>query len=107
SPYKEHPVNTQRNTQGRGGRSATVAEQAEQIYQAYPIKVGRKKALEAITKALKECPFEQLLESVQEFAAAVDGTPDRSKIKHPATWFNQGCWDDDRSVWPTIGRDRR
>jgi len=69
-------------------------EMAENIYQAYPVKKGRKAAIKSILKSLKEIEYETLLEHVQNFAKSVKGK-DQQYIKYPATWFNQGCWDDE------------
>jgi len=66
--------------------------QAEQIYQAYPLKKGKKTAIKAILKALKEKTVEELLQAVTRYALEMKGS---EYIKHPATWFNAGCWDDE------------
>ena len=72
--------------------------QAEIIYQAYPRKVGARKAKQKIRKTLEEVPFEELLIKVQLFARCVEGQ-DRQFIPHPETWFNQGRWQDDPEEW--------
>lgn len=68
------------------------------IYAAYPKHVAKEAALKAIARALKRISFDELLISVQAFALAVDGS-DKDLLPHPATWFNSGCWMDDRSTW--------
>lgn len=83
----------------------------ESIYKAYPKKVAKAAALTAIKKALKELaadgtddPVAYLLEAVSEYAksrSVKEG--DRQFIKHPSTWFNQACYEDDRSEWEVIG----
>lgn len=65
---------------------------AEQIYQAYPLKKGKKTAIKAILKALKEKTVEELLQAVAKYSLEMKGS---EYIKHPATWFNAGCWDDE------------
>lgn len=74
---------------------------AEEIYKLYPKKVGRGIALKAIRRAMNKVPYEKLLESVREYSAAVARWPEQEKqfVPFPATWFNQGRWDDDRSNW--------
>lgn len=77
------------------------------IYEAYPRKVKPLKAKESIRKAIQkkaessgisELDASQLiLLAVQEYAASPVG---QSKFAlHPTTWFNQGCYDDDRTEW--------
>ncbi len=86
-------------------RTAPVSE-AEQIYQAYPRKTARKAALKAITATLKEKDFKFLLEAVQAYTVAVELWPaaDREKyVPYPATWFNDGRYDDDRETWKRNG----
>jgi len=92
---------------------------AEDIYAAYPRKVGKQAAIKAIQKAAKICPktfiatdvesggsrklspVEYLLDRVQLYAAAVAKWPaaDKQFIPHPATWFNRGSYDDDPKEW--------
>jgi len=74
----------------------------EAIYQAYPKKVGKGAAIKAITKAAETVDPEKLLSDVEDYAdsRSVDTTPARY-IPNPATWFNQGRWDDDRLIWDT------
>lgn len=71
---------------------------AEQIYDAYPKKVGRTEALKAIEKALKLKSFDFLIEATASYAKARTGQ-DPKFTPHPASWFNAGHYDDDRSMW--------
>ncbi len=71
----------------------------EEIYQAYPLKVGKPKALQAIRNALKGIEAPTLLALVQKFASLrPPGTP---YTAHPATWFNQQRFNDDPTTWQT------
>ena len=79
-------------------KNETSTNTAEQLYQAYPRKVGKGAALKAIKVALGKVDFGVLLEAVQAYAMARVGQ-DRQYTPHPATWFNQGRWNDDRSEW--------
>ncbi len=83
-----------------------VEKEVEEIYAAYPLKVGKGQALKAIRAALKIAGFEELLAATQAFADAVATVPEsrRRFIKHPSTWFNGQCWLDDRSTW-VLGAD--
>lgn len=69
-----------------------------EIYNAYPKHVAREAALKAISKALKSIGFDDLLQAVKDYSQAVAGS-DKDLLPHPATWFNGGCWQDDRSTW--------
>lgn len=69
-----------------------------EIYEAYPKHVARKAALKAIATALKAIAFNDLLQAVKDFSQAVAGS-EKDLLPNPATWFNGGCWEDDRSTW--------
>lgn len=71
---------------------------AEEIYQAYPRRVGKPAAKLKIRKALASVPFEKLLELTIAYAQAVNGQ-DPQFIPHPATWFHQQRFNDDPSTW--------
>lgn len=96
---------------GKERKKAAVAAGAEAIYEAYPKKVGRDDALKAISAALKKHPPEYLLDKTQQFAAAVNSWPSSYRYKtdgrdtcpHPATWFNQGRFQDDPREWRRAG----
>jgi len=70
---------------------------AEQIYQLYPLKVGKKTAIDSIKKALKKTTKEVLVEAVTAYAKARNG--ETQYTANPSTWFNQERWLDDRSAW--------
>lgn len=69
----------------------------EDIYEAYPLKVGRPAAVRSIRKAMMRHSPRHLLERTKAFAAIrgknAEFTP------HPATWFNQERFNDDPSTW--------
>jgi hypothetical protein len=91
-----------------GGTALSAAEQdpAEVIYAAYPRKVGRRKALAAIGRALKALakradvadPAAWLLQRVRTFAASPAGQAGEF-TPHPTSWFNGGRYDDDPAEW--------
>jgi uncharacterized protein YdaU (DUF1376 family) len=83
----------------------------ERIYQAYPRKVGKAKAIAAIEKAVeslgtgKDWPklveaeaLDFLHKGVVEFAASPAGKAGEF-TPHPATWFNQARYLDDPKEW--------
>jgi len=73
----------------------------EDIYAAYPRKVGRQQALQAIKKASKVKTRFELLKATKAYATATATWPEADKkfIPHPATWFNRGSYDDSPSEW--------
>lgn len=86
---------------GRGKSKTPTGEtlsHAEKLYAAYPRKVARDAALKAIAQALKRVEFPELLEAVTAYAKSRDGK-DPNLTPYPATWFNAGRWNDDRSEW--------
>jgi uncharacterized protein YdaU (DUF1376 family) len=73
---------------------------AEEIYQAYPLKVSKPTALRAIRKAMQDiCPA-CLLGIVQAYAAQRKGNETEvPSVPHPATWFNQQRFNDAPETW--------
>jgi hypothetical protein len=78
---------------------------AESVYRLYPRKAGHLAAIKAISAALKIKGLDALKEATAAYAGAVARWPaaDRQFIPHPATWFNQGRYDDDRLTWQRNG----
>jgi hypothetical protein len=50
-------------------------------------------------------PWAQFFAGVMRYAAYCVGTPP-AYIKHPTTWLNRGCWDDEHGR-PRAQQDRR
>lgn len=87
------------------------------IYEAYPRKEGKGAAMEAIRKAVARlmkgeephAPMAKieaqrhLMRRVLEYERSPVGRqPDKTKIPHPATWFNQKRYDDDQANWQLV-----
>lgn len=72
-------------------------EQAIRIYEAYPRKVARPKAIAAIRTALGKIAFEALLRRTELYAKSV-ASKDPQYIPYPATWFNQERFNDASSA---------
>lgn len=70
---------------------------ALEIYEAYPLKVGKPAALRAIKKAMARTSPERLLELTRAYAKRRNG--DKYCMPHPATWFNQERYNDEPSTW--------
>jgi len=70
------------------------------IYDSYPRKQKPAEAEKAIRKAIVLKGVDYLLEAVTAYSKATRGV-DKKFIPYPASWFNGGCYDDDRSEWGT------
>lgn len=96
---------------GSGGVCGQAAVTPEDIYSAYPRKIGKQAALKAIIKAVKghmgservsvSAGMAEMLRLTRLYAAAVARWPaaDKQFIPHPATWFNRGSYEDDPKEW--------
>lgn len=76
----------------------------EQFWTNYPRRTEKKAAmakLDAICKSAK-VPWARFFGGVMRYAAQVSGTEERF-IKHPTTWLNRGCWDDEYRPGPGGG----
>ena len=70
--------------------------QFDDFYQAYPRKIGKQTALKAYDRALKSTTHDAIMQGVLKYKndiASKKITPEY--IKHPSSWLNAGCWDDD------------
>ncbi len=98
--------------QAKAPRAATsITAGAEQVYQLYPLKVGKDAALRAISVQLKKHELPYLLDKTNQFAQAVASWPSSyryftdggDRCPHPSTWFSQGRYSDDTSTWKRHG----
>ncbi len=65
------------------------------FWQAYPYKTAKKAALKAWRNAKDKPPLADLLAAIAAQRKSQAWTKDGGKfIPHPATWLNQGRWDD-------------
>lgn len=84
----------------------------DQFWQSVHIKTGKEAARKAFARAIKRLQSEgiqkgdaeaRLLDRMAAFARSPQAHPkDRSPI-HPATWLNQGRYDDDPAAWQCAG----
>lgn len=75
-----------------------IGKLIEEIYAAYPRKVGRPAALVKIRHALSKIDGSKLLQATRAYSEAVKGM-DPQFIPHPATWFHQERYNDDPKTW--------
>jgi hypothetical protein len=69
---------------------------SEQFWRVYPRRVAKKAALAALERVRRsgEVAFSRLLAAVERYADSVAGK-EIQFVAHPATWLNQGRWEDD------------
>jgi len=73
----------------------------EDFYTLYPRKEAKQNALKAYQKAVKQVSHEAIIEGVSKYKQQIDAKQtEKQYIKQPATWLNQGCWDDDYNFEP-------
>ena len=65
-----------------------------EFWNAYPRKIGKQAALRAFTKATDRTDAETIIAGVQRLATDPN-LPPKQYIPHPATWLNEGRWDDE------------
>jgi hypothetical protein len=70
----------------------TKEEQFESFWKSYPRRVAKGAARSAFVKAIKKTTLETMLKAITEYVAK---KPEKIDYKHPATWLNGECWDDE------------
>jgi hypothetical protein len=64
----------------------------DQFWAIYPLHIAKKTAQRAFARALKSASTETILAGARRYRIEKQGSP---YIKHPTTWLNGGCWDDE------------
>lgn len=84
----------------------TVTSDCHRIYALFPRHIGKEAALKAIAKAINKAGVEKLVIAVNRYKFCTDRwkKEDRQYIPHPATWFNEGRYDDDQAEWDKGGK---
>lgn len=71
------------------------------FYTLYPRKEAKQNALKAYQKAVKQVSHEAIIDGVSKYKQQIEAKQtEKQYIKQPATWLNQGCWDDDYNFEP-------
>lgn len=70
----------------------TKEEQFEAFWKSYPRRVAKGAARKAWDKAIKKASLETMLKAITDYVAK---KPEKIDFKHPATWLNGECWDDE------------
>lgn len=79
----------------REDAEASIAEQFETFWRAYPRRVGKGAARKAFERAARLTTLERMLEAVALYQRC---KPAYQDFCHPSTWLNQERWDDEWSA---------
>ena len=66
----------------------------KEFWNCYPRKIGKTNAEKAFIKASHSVGVDVILDAIKPFAVSV-AKKEKKFIPHPATWLNQGRWDDE------------
>lgn len=78
----------------------------DKFWSAYPKKKGKKEALRAWQRARDKPNIDKILASIGRQCLSHDWTKSGGQyIPHPATWINQGRWDDEVDAEPKSEMD--
>lgn len=70
-------------------------QEFDELWELYPRKQGKAKALQAYIKARKSgVEYDTILNGIEKYSEYCQNI-DSQYIKHGSTWFNQQCWNDD------------
>lgn len=70
-------------------------EQFEMFWREYPRRISKGAARTAFAKAIKKTTLETMVEAIKKYKLH---KPEKIDFKHPATWLNGECWDDEWEV---------
>lgn len=65
-----------------------------EFWEAYPRREGKAAASKAFTKAIREVEPQTIIDGARRYGKDFN-LPAKQYIPHPATWLNDGRWDDD------------
>ena len=103
-PSRDAPESPAPGTGEQGNRgtvkktyaSPKVDDAFNEFWNLYPRKKGKDKALDSLRKALKKTSLEEIMSGLQATLPEWEGKePDF--VPYPATWLNQGRWQDEVS----------
>lgn len=66
----------------------------DQFWACFPRRVAKIAAKKAYDKALKQTTHQEIMAGVERYAFHTRNT-EHQYIKHPASWLNAGCWEDE------------
>lgn len=89
------------NSKGKGNSKSNsnnkeIEINFEEFYCLYPRKEAKREAFKAYSKAIKLIDKDTIIKGLKEYIKHIESDKIEKKyIKHPATWLNQGCWEDE------------
>lgn len=95
------PNNKEDNKESNNNNIIILAE-FETLWQMYPRKIGKPKALKAYQKARKSgVTFKDVQKGIEAYKQQIKALKTETEyIKHGSTWFNGECWKDDYTYTP-------
>jgi hypothetical protein len=72
-----------------------ATEAFEKFWRIYPKRVAKEAARKAFAKAVKDSVDPEVIIAGAKRYAITRGGQDPKYTKHPATWLNAGCWQDE------------
>lgn len=73
----------------------------DEFWASYPKKVGKQSALKSFAKAIKTVDLQTLLTAIDRQKRSSQWSRDNGQyIPNPATWLNQGRWEDELAAEP-------
>ena len=73
----------------------------DEFWSSYPKKVGKQSALKSFAKAIKTVDLQTLLTAIDRQKRSSQWSRDNGQyIPNPATWLNQGRWEDELTAEP-------
>ena len=86
---------------GIGKEESAYTQEFEAFWNLYPSKKGKLAASKSFTRAKAQCSVEKIMDAVTAQKQSDQWTRDNGKyIPNPATWLNQGRWDDETETVP-------
>lgn len=71
-----------------------ISRDFDRFWDVYPKRKSKPHAQKAFAKACKVAPAERIIAGAERYAAERQGK-DATYTKHPASWLNAHCWEDD------------
>jgi hypothetical protein len=103
-PEEDKPTRRRKNPDPTP-TGADLADAFDRFWAAYPRKVAKEAARKAFAKAVEGVGNpDTLVAGAQRYAVERSGEPPKY-TKHPATWLNAGCWEDELPGAPIIDQE--